>query len=60
MEKTEIGTSYGVGGKGDPPEAYQDWKVFGTWGGIVGRVGTQIGTVFLFICKFLVNFQDPD
>lgn len=29
-------------------------------GGIVGRVGTQIGTVFLFICKFLVNFQDPD
>lgn len=33
MEKTgRLGHLMGVGGKGDPPEAYQDWKVFGTWG----------------------------
>lgn len=32
MEKTgRLGHLMGVGEKGDPPEADQDWKVFGAW-----------------------------
>ena len=32
VEKTgRLGHLMGVGEKGDPPEADQDWKVFGAW-----------------------------
>lgn len=55
-----LGHLMGVGGKGDHQSIS---GLEGVWhmGGIVGRGGnTDRYRFFCSICKFLVNFQDPD
>lgn len=60
-EDREVGTSYGGGWeKVSHQSQIRSGRSLAHEWGIVGRVGTQVGTFFFFTGKFLVNFRDPN